>query len=57
LEVEERKKLDKVEKAYEAQLQEEKRRREKKKWKASVVEEDEEDMEREPSGSNKKISN
>jgi hypothetical protein len=56
LEAEERKKLEKAEKAYEAQLQEEKRQREKGKQKASIVEEDDEDMERKPSGSNKKVS-
>jgi primosomal protein N' len=54
LEAEERKKLEKAEKAYKTQLQEEKHQREKGKWKASVVEEDDEDMEREPSGSNKR---
>jgi hypothetical protein len=48
LEVEERKKLEEVEKAYKAQLQEEKHWREKGKRKTSVVEEDDEDMEREP---------
>jgi hypothetical protein len=56
LEAEGRKKLEEAEKAYEAQLQEEKRQREKGKWKASIVEEDDEDAEREPSGSNKKVS-
>jgi hypothetical protein len=48
--------LEEAERAYEAQLQEEECQREKGKWKASVVEEDDEDMEREPSGSNKKVS-
>jgi hypothetical protein len=56
LEVEERKKLEEAEKACKAQLQEEKHQREKGKWKASVVEEVDEDTEREPSGSNKKVS-
>jgi hypothetical protein len=37
-------------------LAEEKGWREKGKWKVMEVEEDEEDMEKEPSGSNKKVS-
>jgi hypothetical protein len=56
LEAEERKKLEEAEKAYKAQLQEEKHWREKGKRKASVVVEDDEDMEREPSSSNKILS-
>jgi RNA-binding protein 25 len=56
LEEEKRRKLEEAERAYEAQLQEEERQREKGKWKASMVEEYNEDMEREPSGSNKKVS-
>jgi hypothetical protein len=56
LEAEERKKLEEAEKAYKAQLQEEKCQREKEKRKASVVAENDEDMEREPSSSNKEVS-
>jgi hypothetical protein len=56
LEEEKRKKLEEAERVYEAQLQEKRCWREKGKQKASVVEEDEEDMEKEPSGSNKKVS-
>jgi hypothetical protein len=56
LEEEKRKKLEEAERVYEAQLQEERCQREKGKWKASMVEEDEEDTKKEPSGSNKKVS-
>jgi hypothetical protein len=56
LEEEKRKKLEEVERAYEVQLQEERCQRKKGKWKASEVAEDDEDTEKEPSGSNKKVS-
>jgi colicin import membrane protein len=56
LEEEKRRKLEEAERAYKAQLQEERCRREKGKRKASMVEEDKEDMEKELSGSNKKVS-
>jgi hypothetical protein len=57
LEEEKRKKLEEAERVYEVQLQEERCQREKGKRKASVVKENEEDMEKEPSGSNKRVSN
>jgi hypothetical protein len=56
LEEEKRKKLEEAERVYKAQLQEERCQREKGERKASVVEEDDEEMEREPSGSSKKVS-
>jgi hypothetical protein len=56
LEEEKRKKLEEAERVYEAQLQEERHWREKGKQKASMVEEDDEDMEKEPSSSNRKVS-
>jgi hypothetical protein len=55
-EEEKKKKLEEVEKAYKVQLQEEKRWRDKGKRKASEVAEDNKDIEKEPSGSNKKVS-
>jgi hypothetical protein len=48
--------LEKAEKAYEAQLQEEKRQRDEEKQKASEVAEKDEEMEKELSGSNEKVS-
>jgi hypothetical protein len=56
LEEEKRRKLEEVERAYKAQLQEKKCQREKGKRKAFAVTEDNEDTEKEPSGSNKKVS-
>jgi hypothetical protein len=56
LEEEKRRKLEEAEKAYEVQLQKKKHWREKRKWKASKVAEDNKEMEKEPSGSNKKVS-
>jgi RNA-binding protein 25 len=56
LEVEERTKLEEAEKAYKAQLQQEKHWREKEKRKVMEIKEDDKDMEKEPSGSNKKVS-
>jgi hypothetical protein len=51
-----RKQLEEVEKVYKAQLQEEKHQKNKGKQKASKVAEDNKEMEKEPSGSNKKVS-
>jgi hypothetical protein len=56
LEEEKRKKLEEVERAYKVQLQEKRHWREKGKRKASEVVEVDEDMEKELSGSNKKVS-
>jgi hypothetical protein len=53
---EKKEKLEEVEKAYKAQLQEERCQREKGKWKATEVKEDDKEKEKEPSSSNKKVS-
>jgi hypothetical protein len=56
LEEEKRKKLEEAERVYKVQLQEERHWRKKGKQKASMVEENDEDTKKEPSGSNKKVS-
>jgi hypothetical protein len=56
LEEENRKKLEEVERVYKMQLQKKRHWKEKGKRKASMVEKDDEDMKKEPSSSNKKVS-
>jgi hypothetical protein len=54
--VEKHRKLEEAEKAYEAQSQKEKCWKEKGKQKALEIVEDDEEAEKEPGGSNKKVS-